>query len=173
MVDAGQERRLFAGAGKEGLSRMHRLLAPLLILSCATAGAQDLFRFPKDTGTVWVSFENPKGGRGAGGQENRGAKGHPAEDMAPGETKVLLNFEGAGIVNRIWITVSERSPAALRSLRLEMTWDGADRPAVSATSLESAWDGAHRSKTRFSRIPRAARSTARSRCRFARKRASR
>jgi hypothetical protein len=111
---------------------MHRILAGFLLLSWATAGAQELFRFPQDAETVWVSFENPRGEKGAGGHENRGAKGHPAEDIAPGETKVLLNFEGAGIVNRIWITVSERSPVALRSLRLEMTWDGAERPAVAA-----------------------------------------
>lgn len=111
---------------------MHRLLACFLLLSWVTAGAEEWFRFPEDAETVWVSFENPRGEKGAGGQENRGAKGHPAEDIAPGETKVVLDFEGAGIVNRIWITVSERSPVALRSLRLEMTWDGADRPAVAA-----------------------------------------
>jgi len=109
---------------------MRLLLSCVLLMSWATAGAEDWFRFPEDGETVWVSFENPRGERGAGGSENRGAKGHPAEDMAPGETKVLLDFTGAGIVNRIWITVSERSPVALRSLRLEMTWDGADRPAV-------------------------------------------
>jgi len=111
---------------------MRSLLTLLLIVCWSSASAEELFRLPQDGETVWVSFENPKGERGAGGHENRGAKGHPAEDMAPGETKVLLDFEGAGIVNRIWITVSQRSPVALRSLRLEMTWDGADRPAVAA-----------------------------------------
>jgi hypothetical protein len=111
---------------------MRRFIVFMFINPWTTSIAQDWFRFPQDAEPVWVSFENPRGERGAGGHENRGAKGHPAEEIAPGETKVLLNFEGAGIVNRIWITVSERSPIALRSLRLEMTWDGADRPAVAA-----------------------------------------
>jgi len=45
---------------------------------------------------------------------------------------VLADIQGAGIVRRIWITVNERSPEMLRSLRLEMFWDGATTPAVSA-----------------------------------------
>jgi len=36
----------------------------------------------------------------------------------------------AGIVQRIWVTISDRSPAMLRSLRLRMYWDGKDKPAV-------------------------------------------
>ena len=41
--------------------------------------------------------------------ENYGAKGHPSDEIHPGETKVLLNTKGAGIVNRIWITIVSRS----------------------------------------------------------------
>ena len=44
---------------------------------------------------------------------------------------MLLDVEGAGIVNKIWITISDRSPKMLRSLKLNMYWDGEEKPAVS------------------------------------------
>lgn len=43
-----------------------------------------------------------------------------------------MDYAGSGIVHRIWITISDRGPEMLRGLRIEMTWDGADAPAVSA-----------------------------------------
>lgn len=36
------------------------------------------------------------------------------------------------MVRRIWITIPDRNPALLRSLRFEARWDGAAEPAVSA-----------------------------------------
>jgi hypothetical protein len=80
----------------------------------------------------WASFENPKRGKGAGGWENKGAKGHPYETFPAGDVKTLLDVEGhAGIVQRIWITIPDRDPKTLRSLRLDMYWDGEEKPAVS------------------------------------------
>ncbi|MBE7176295.1 MAG: DUF2961 domain-containing protein [Mucilaginibacter polytrichastri] len=100
------------------------------------AGAQQngkpLYEFDADAETRWSSFENPTAGKGAGATENNGAKGHPSQGIAPGETLVLLDAKGPGIINRIWMTVMDRSPGMLRSLRLEMFWDGAKKPAVSA-----------------------------------------
>jgi hypothetical protein len=109
---------------------------PFLLLLCCclafSAGAQELFRFPAATGqTRWSSFENPTAAKGGGGKENKGAKGHPAEHLRPGKTIVLLDVRGPGTVQRIWMTLSERSPHMLRSLRLDMYWDGASKPAVS------------------------------------------
>ena len=36
------------------------------------------------------------------------------------------------MVRRIWMTLNDRSPTMLRGLRLDMYWDGAKTPAVSA-----------------------------------------
>ncbi|HEX6385421.1 MAG TPA: glycoside hydrolase family 172 protein, partial [Anaerolineae bacterium] len=80
--------------------------------------------------TRWTSFENPSGTKGHGGRENQGAKGHAFDSLAPGETKVLLDVAGAGLVHRIWLTLRQRTPQVLRALRLEMFWDGAETPAV-------------------------------------------
>ena len=52
--------------------------------------------------------------------------------MPPGQSRTLLDTKGAGIIQRIWLTISERTPAVLRSVRIEMYWDDAATPAVSA-----------------------------------------
>ncbi len=36
----------------------------------------------------------------------------------------------AGVIERIWITIKDRSPIMLRSIRIDMYWDGAEKPAV-------------------------------------------
>ncbi len=92
----------------------------------------NLFEKPRGIETRWASFENVAAARGAGGRENRGAKGRPYEPVEPGETKTLLDVTGSGTITRIWLTISDRNPQMLRSLRLEMFWDGAETPAVSA-----------------------------------------
>jgi len=63
--------------------------------------------------------------------ENNGAKGHPSNGVDEGQTVVLLNTKGRGIINRMWITIMDRSPEMLRSLKLEMFWDDEKHPAVS------------------------------------------
>lgn len=80
--------------------------------------------------TRWASFENPSGAKGQGGRENQGAKGHAFDSLAPGETKVLLDVAGCGLIHRMWLTLPQRTPDVLRALRLEMFWDGAATPAV-------------------------------------------
>ena len=63
--------------------------------------------------------------------ENQSAKGHAFEPIEAGASATLLDVSGTGIVQRIWLTVSDRSPGMLRSLRLEMCWEGEAKPAVS------------------------------------------
>lgn len=66
-----------------------------------------------------------------GGLENKSAKGHAYDPIKAGEVKTLLDVTGMGIVQRIWLTFNDRSPAMLRALRIDMYWDGASQPAVS------------------------------------------
>ncbi len=105
----------------------------IFILFLATAvNAQELFMMPAQSQTRWQSFENPTGAKGQGGKENRSAKGHAWDRIRAGESKVLLTVSGSGTIRRMWMTISDRSPAMLRALKLEMFWDGASTPAVSA-----------------------------------------
>jgi hypothetical protein len=90
-----------------------------------------LYRMPESgVETRWITFENPAGARGAGGRANRGAKGAAYRPVAAGETVVLADVEGSGTLRRMWVTLRDRSPRALRSYVLRMYWDGAERPAV-------------------------------------------
>ena len=106
-------------------------LLMLVFLSQFHLNAQELYRYKASHKTGWSSFENLNSKTASGGQENRTAKGHPSELIRPGESRELLNITGAGIIQRIWMTVSERQPATLRSMTLEIYWDNAARPAVS------------------------------------------
>ena len=93
--------------------------------------AQEIFEIPTGKQTRWSSFENPSAAKGSGGKENDGAKGHAFDMVEPGGSRVMLDYKGAGIVERIWLTVNERSPQMLRSVKIEMYWDDSKTPAVS------------------------------------------
>ncbi len=95
------------------------------------ARAQELYELPANVSTGWASFENPNARPGQGGQANKSAKGHAFDSVPAGGSVTLLDVQGAGTVRRIWLTVNDRSPRMLRSLRLDAYWDGAKTPAVS------------------------------------------
>lgn len=105
----------------------------LFLMAMAVTGnasAQQLYDPPAGD-SRWISFENPTGQKGKAAMENKGAKGNASQWIAPGTSRVLMDYEGAGVISRIWMTVIDKSPAALRSIRIEMYWDGAQKPAVS------------------------------------------
>jgi hypothetical protein len=110
---------------------MRCLLFLIVVLIYLKGNSQELYRLKPNHKTGWSSFENLNGITGSGGKENRTAKGHPSELIKPGESRELLNISGAGIIQRIWMTVSERQPATLRSMTIEIYWDNATNPAVS------------------------------------------
>lgn len=93
--------------------------------------SQELYKLPDNMHTGWSSFENRTAGKGEGGKENKGAKGHAFNKIKAGEEITLLKVEGSGVVNRIWMTFSDRSPEMLRALVIEMYWDDVEKPAVS------------------------------------------
>ena len=100
------------------------------LICCLHLPVQELFQWENDR-PRWATFENPKAAPGAGGKENKTAKGHAFEPIEAGASTTLLDVKGAGIVQIIWLTVNDRSPEMLRALRLDMYWDGATKPAVS------------------------------------------
>jgi hypothetical protein len=119
---------------EESMSRGIGLAAALLTIVCAVqVSAQSLYSLPDRIETRWASPENPTGARGNGGQANAGRKGAPFVAVPAGGRVVLAEaVSTSGIVRRIWMTLSDRSPAMLRGIRIEMFWDGAKTPAVSA-----------------------------------------
>jgi len=51
-------------------------------------------------------------------------------EIAPGDSAVLLDLDGPGVIRRLWITVSSRDPDYLRRIALLMYWDGETQPSV-------------------------------------------
>ena len=89
-----------------------------------------LFEYNGDSEPRWSSPENINGQKAAGGKTNYGAKGHPYDSIPAGQSKELLNIQEQGMINRIWITINDRSPEMLRALKIEMFWDNEKQPAV-------------------------------------------
>ena len=109
------------------------LLTPFLLAAGRAARAQALYEMPDGVETRWASPENPRGEKGRGGQANGGRKGSPTISIKAGASAVLAEAANtSGTVRRIWMTIPDRGPRMLRGLRIDMYWDGAARPAVSA-----------------------------------------
>lgn len=114
--------------------------AVLGFVVCSVSAAQtiplpeeSLFTLPSGVQTHWASAENPTAAKGAGGQAKGGRKGSAFFPLKPGEKKVLAEVQGkSGMIRHIWMTIQDRSPLMLRGLRLDIYWDGAEKPAVSA-----------------------------------------
>ncbi len=101
----------------------------VLVFTLYGIQAQQLYQMPAGVQSRVSSFENPNGIKGGGGKTNKTAKGNAFEWIKEGETKTLLNIKGEGTIRRIWLTI-DQNPVKLRSLRLQMFWDGAVKPAV-------------------------------------------
>jgi hypothetical protein len=89
-----------------------------------------------------ISFENPTGEPGMGGQAASslgvGRKGFPAKRIAPGETVVLCDINHSGTIRHIWMTGTfkkQDSPERefnylLRSTVIRAYWDGQEHPSI-------------------------------------------
>ena len=83
--------------------------------------------------TRWFSAENPTGEKGKGGLSNKGAKGNAFYIVQPGESRNLMEIEGAGIIQRMWMSGSIAIvPEQRRGVLINMYWDQSEKPAVSA-----------------------------------------
>ena len=120
----------------------HTVLAASIAWSTAlvpSAAADELYRAPKPgTHTRWISPENPTGAKGAGGRLNRGAKGMAFIVVKPGETAVLADIPGAGIIHRMWLsgTIPRNPDATGVTLEVESTANLADPASWTTAGVE-------------------------------------
>lgn len=86
-----------------------------------------------------INGENRNGAKGAGGMAasdlGPSRKGSPClRGIQPGDTVVLADIKGSGVIQHIWVTVKDKTSDAdcfvLRDLVLRMYWDGERRPSV-------------------------------------------
>lgn len=117
--------------------KMHLTPRDFLLLSAAIAWipmvgySQALYEVPDNLQSRWISFENPTGAKGAGGQASEGRKGSPSKTIKAGETVTLAAIEGPGTIRRIWCTVTGK-PEILRGMVLRIYWENQSVPSVEA-----------------------------------------
>ena len=83
-----------------------------------------------------ITFENPSGARGAGGQSHGGRKGAPNRRLEADERVTLAEIEGPATVRHIWMTFPPAPPEVMRALALEVFYDGATEPSISLPALD-------------------------------------
>ncbi len=92
----------------------------------------------RDGRSCSINGENPTGAKGAAckaaGALGPSRKGSPCIGrIAAGETAVLADIEGSGVIQHIWCTVADRTEHGrflLRDLVLRMYWDHEETPSV-------------------------------------------
>lgn len=109
---------------------MKKIFTIFVLLIFALLVQAQVWKVPTDHETRWVNFENPTGDKGVASQTNKGAKGSAFSQIAAGDSCVLLSQEGPGIINRIWLTINNRTPKMLRGLRIKFYWDNSIVPAI-------------------------------------------
>jgi hypothetical protein len=116
------------------------LTAAVLVAGSAAAQVQvigssgaDLFLLPKDIESRAISFENPTGGKGIGGQAasnlGPGRKGAAFRMISKGETIQLCDIEGPGVIRHVWMTFRKR-PDRLRGMVVRAYWEGQKHPSI-------------------------------------------
>lgn len=96
---------------------------------------ENLYTLPKGLISRSISFENPKGEKGGGGQVASplgvGRKGDPARLIEPGETCELAAISGPGTIRHIWATMPPVAKAT-RGAVLRFYWEGQEHPSIEA-----------------------------------------
>lgn len=78
-----------------------------------------------------ASAENPLARRGSGGKANNGRKGSPCIwPFKKGDTHILLDVEGPGMIRHIWMTIPPGNVDHMRNVIIRMYWDGQPHPSV-------------------------------------------
>jgi len=118
------------GPGGEGVRPALRRALPLFLLAALVPACGREAGSPPGPPS-WDALFAPGGGRflhvssydTTGGNRDR-------FEIASGDSAVLLDLEGPGVIRRIWITVASDDPHYLRRIALRMYWDGETEPSV-------------------------------------------
>ncbi len=88
-----------------------------------------------------------------------------SKEILPGETLILADLEGPGIIKHIWNTSASLNPFSARALVLRIYWDNADKPSVEVP-LGDFFGIGHGAKKDFQSFPVSVSSYGRSRTCF-------
>ncbi len=126
---------------KKGFTKLGMISIVLflgILYSCSsdqTSSSGELYDLGTGLISRSISFENPTGEPGMGGQAASnlgvGRKGFPWKNIASGETVVLCDIDGPGSIRHIWMTGSfKNNPKAMRSMVIRAYWDGQEHPSI-------------------------------------------
>ena len=92
-----------------------------LVAQVAVTDLHELAVIRDDVKSKRISSFDRSGGNADGG-----------EQIMNGETRVLIDVKGAGMINHIWITIGPPTPGVIsrNDIILRMYWDGSDIPSV-------------------------------------------
>ncbi|HEY3284479.1 MAG TPA: glycoside hydrolase family 172 protein, partial [Armatimonadota bacterium] len=109
------------------------LIGTPLALCCSLATAQGA-NPAAGMGSPLAGLALPHAGvtRHEGSWDRSGGNGD-ARGVRPGETLTLLDYKGAGVIRRFWVTIAPRAEKSIHSHAiLRMYWDGETTPSVEA-----------------------------------------
>ena len=72
-------------------------------------------------------------------------------EIAPGDSVVLLDLAGPGVIRHLWITVASSDPHYLRRVSLKMYWEGETNPSVDVPLGDFFGNGFD--KTHYTAVP--------------------
>jgi len=75
-----------------------------------------------------------------------------SKEIVPGETLVLADLEGPGIIKHIWNTTASLNPFSGRALVIRIYWDNSEKPSVEVP-LGDFFGVGHGAKKEFQSIP--------------------
>jgi hypothetical protein len=110
------------------MHKLSPLLAPILVLS-SLSFAQDA---PSSVLGTLGNLAMPRDGvpKHEGSWDRSGGNGD-ARNVDPGQTLTIMDYKGAGIVRRLWVTIAPRAHKEIhRQCILRMYWDGEETPSV-------------------------------------------
>lgn len=104
------------------------LAALLTFLACPLLRAQEGFTHPEGPLDTLFILRNSKTARIS--SYDRSGGNHDWIDIAPGETAVLAEIPGAGVIRRFYMAPLAADRMRYRKLVLRMYWDGEKEPSV-------------------------------------------
>lgn len=107
---------------------MKRNLAAILLLFCS------LSMFAQDLGNEMFSLSRIKEGvksKRSGSYDRTGGNNDRLEKIKDGEKVTIMDVDGAGVINHIWITIAPGAEELSRNdIIIRMYWDGNSYPSV-------------------------------------------
>lgn len=100
---------------------MNLILCFILLAGCAAAQTPDLLDLPRFK--TFSAHRASSGNRFVGSNDD-------SKRIMPGETHVMADLRGPGVISHIWLTIADNEFAWPRLLRLRVYYDGKKTPSV-------------------------------------------